>query len=95
MKNENTERGVLNTGVYWGEKGRASGRERWGGIAWGEMPNVGEGEKERKERQNYAEQKLLCKHCVIHFNNTLKSSVVLLENRKRERTSDFKKCLCI
>ena len=37
-----TERGVLNTGVYWGEKGR------WGGIAWGEMPNVGEGEKENK-----------------------------------------------
>ena len=35
-----TERGVLNTGVYWGKKGRASGRERWGGIAWGEMPNV-------------------------------------------------------
>ena len=41
-----TERGVLNTGVYWGEKGRASGRGRWGGIAWGEMPNVGEGEGE-------------------------------------------------
>ena len=40
-----TERGVLNTGVYWGEKGRASGRGRWGGIAWGEKPNVGEGEK--------------------------------------------------
>ena len=43
-----TERGVLNTGVYWEEKGRASGRGRWKGIAWGEMPNVGEGEKERK-----------------------------------------------
>ena len=43
-----TERGVLNTGVYWWEKGRASGRERWGGIAWGEMPNVGEGEKKSK-----------------------------------------------
>ena len=43
-----TERGVLNTGVYWGEKGRASGRGRWGGIAWGEMPNVGEGEKKSK-----------------------------------------------
>ena len=42
------ERGVLNTGVYWGEKGRASGRGRWGGIAWGEMPNVGEGEKKSK-----------------------------------------------
>ena len=40
-----TERGVLNTGVYWGEKGRASGRGKWGGIAWGETPNVGEGKK--------------------------------------------------
>ena len=40
-----TGRGVLNTGHYWGEKGKASGG---GGIAWGEMPNVGEGEKERK-----------------------------------------------
>ena len=37
-----TERGVLNTGVYWGEKGGASGRGRWGGIAWGEMPDIGE-----------------------------------------------------
>ena len=35
-----TEKGVLNTGVYWGEKGRVSGRGRWGGIPWGEMPNV-------------------------------------------------------
>ena len=43
-----TGRGVLNTGVYWGEKGRASGRGRWGVIAWGEMPNVGEGEKGSK-----------------------------------------------
>ena len=43
-----TERGVLNTGVYWGEKGRASVRGRWGGIAWGEMPKVGEGEKKSK-----------------------------------------------
>ena len=42
------ERGVLNTGVYWGKKGRTSGRGTWGGIAWGEMPNVGEGEKESK-----------------------------------------------
>ena len=43
-----TERGVLNAGVYRGEKGRANGRGRWGGIAWGEMPNVGEGEKANK-----------------------------------------------
>ena len=43
-----TERGVLNTGVYWGEKGRASGKGRWGVIAWGETPNVGEGVKANK-----------------------------------------------
>ena len=41
-----TERGVLNTGVYWGEKGRASGRGRW--IAWEEMPDIGEGEEGSK-----------------------------------------------
>ena len=37
---------------HWGllgEKGRASrGWGSWGGIAWGEMPNVGEGEEGRK-----------------------------------------------
>ena len=38
-----TERGVLNTEVYWGEKGRASGRGRWGGITLGEIPDVGDG----------------------------------------------------
>ena len=43
-----TERGVLNTGVYWGEKGRDSGAGSWGGIAWGEIPNVGEGEEGSK-----------------------------------------------
>ena len=43
-----TEKGVLNTGVYWGEKGRANGRGRCGGIGWGEMPNVCEGEKANK-----------------------------------------------
>ena len=31
-----------------GEKGRASGRGKWGGIAWGEMPYVGEEEKGSK-----------------------------------------------
>ena len=35
-----TGRGVLNTGVYWGEKGRVSGRGKWGGIALGEILNV-------------------------------------------------------
>ena len=37
--------------THWGllgEKGRASGRGRWGEIAWGETPNVGEGVKANK-----------------------------------------------
>ena len=40
-----TDRGVLNTGVYWGERGRAGGRGRWGGITGGEMPDIGDGEE--------------------------------------------------
>ena len=43
-----TGRGVLNTGVYGWEEERDSGGGNWGGIAWGEMPNVGEGEKGSK-----------------------------------------------
>ena len=43
-----TGRGVLDTGVYWGEKGSASGGGSWGEIAWGKMTNVGEGEKGNK-----------------------------------------------
>ena len=42
-----TGKGVLHTGVYWGNRGGTVWGS-WGGIAWGEMPNVGEGEKERK-----------------------------------------------
>ena len=36
---------------HWGllgGKGRASGGGSWGGIAWGNMTNVGEGEKGSK-----------------------------------------------
>ena len=39
------------TTKHWGllgEKGRASGRGKWGGIAWEEIPNVGEVEKASK-----------------------------------------------
>ena len=43
-----TGKGVLNTGVYWGKEGRDNGGGSWGGIAWGEMPNVGEGEEGSK-----------------------------------------------
>ena len=58
-----TERGVLNTGVYWEENGRASGRGRWGGIAWGEMPNVGEGEKEKKHIAMHVPMQQSCMFC--------------------------------
>ena len=37
-----THRGIL------GGMGRDSGRGSWGGIAWGEMPNVGEGQEGSK-----------------------------------------------
>ena len=40
--------GVLYTGVYWGGIGEGQWRGSWGGIAWGEMPNVGEGEEGSK-----------------------------------------------
>ena len=43
-----TGRGVLNTGVYCGENGKVSVGGSWGGIAWGEMPNVDEGEEGSK-----------------------------------------------
>ena len=47
-----TGKGTI-TGVGGGVEGRGgrvgSGEvERWGGIAWGEMPNVGEGEEGSK-----------------------------------------------
>ena len=40
-----TGKGVPNT---LGEEGRDVVGGRWGGIAWGEMPNVGEGEEDSK-----------------------------------------------
>ena len=43
-----TGKGVPNTGVYWGEEGRDSRVGSLGGIAWGEMPNVGKVEEGSK-----------------------------------------------
>ena len=51
---------------HWGllgGKGRASGRGRWGGIAWGEMPNVGEGVKKRKHTAMCVPTQLSCMLC--------------------------------
>ena len=56
-----THRRVLNNENTWtqggehytlwsigGNRGGTAGRGSWGGIAWGEMPNVGEGEEGSK-----------------------------------------------
>ena len=80
-----TERGVLNTGVYWGEKGRASGRGRWGGIAWGEKPNVGEGEK--KESTLPCVFLCNCLACSAHVPQNLKSNKKF--KKKKNRTMSF------
>ena len=50
MNNENMDRGreALHTGVYWGNRGGTAEEGSWGGIAWGEMPDVGEEEEDRK-----------------------------------------------
>ena len=43
-----TGKGILHIVVYWGEWGGTAEVGSWGGIAWGEMPNVGEGEEGSK-----------------------------------------------
>ena len=51
MKNENTwtQGGEYYTlGFIGGNRGGTAERGSWGGIAWGEMPNRGEGEKQSK-----------------------------------------------
>ena len=43
-----TGRGALHTGVSWGAIGEGQrGVGSWGEIAWGEMPDIGEGEEGR------------------------------------------------
>ena len=44
-----TGMGAPHTGVCWGEIGEGQqGVASWGEIAWGEMPDIGEGEKGSK-----------------------------------------------
>ena len=43
-----TGRGVLNTGVYWGERGGTAGGGKLGRERRGEMPDIGEGEEGSK-----------------------------------------------
>ena len=51
MNNENTWTqggGHYTLGSTGGNRGGTAGGGSWGGIAWGEMPDVGEGEEGRK-----------------------------------------------
>ena len=51
MNNENTwtQGGEHYTlGSVGGNRGETAGEWRWAGIAWGEMPHVGEGEEDSK-----------------------------------------------
>ena len=44
-----TGRGASHTGVCRGELGEGqSGVESWGGMTWGEMPDIGDGEEGSK-----------------------------------------------
>ena len=51
MKNESTwtqGREHYTLGSIGGNRGGTAGVGSWGGIAWGEMPNVGEGKNKSK-----------------------------------------------
>ena len=48
MRTHGHREGSTTHGGLLGGMGRDSGGESWGGIAWGEMPDVGEGEEGSK-----------------------------------------------
>ena len=54
-----TGRGASHTEVYCGGLGEEQWGWSWGGIAWGEMPSVGEGEEGSKS------------HCHVYTYSTI------------------------
>ena len=74
MRTHGHRKGSTKHGGLLGEKGRASGRGRWGGIAWGEMPNVGEGEKKSKAHCHVRTYATLA--CSAHVPPNLKSNKI-------------------
>ena len=50
-------------GLLGGKGGLAGEGGSWGGIAWGEMPNVGEGEKGSKNTAMCVPMQLSCTFC--------------------------------
>ena len=50
--------------THWGLLGMVGIEEgNWGGIAWGEMPDVGEGEKDSKSYCHVCTMRLSCMFC--------------------------------
>ena len=80
-----TERGVLITGVYWGENGRASGSGRSRGIDWGEMPNVGEGEKKSKAHCHVCTYATVL-HALLMYPNTYNP----IKNKEKKKRNNSK-----
>ena len=63
MRTHGHRKGSIKHWGLLGGKGRAGGGGRGGGIAWGEKPNVGEGEKKRKHTAMCVPMQLSCMFC--------------------------------
>ena len=50
LNNENTWKQGKEQNTLWGNRGEAVGVGSWGQIAWGSMPDIGEGEEGGKSQ---------------------------------------------
>ena len=64
-----------------------SGRGRCGGIAWGEMPNVGEGEKESKAHCHVCTYATVL-HALLMYPQNLKSNKKFKKKKNQKTFSD-------
>ena len=74
MNNENTwtqGREYYTLGSTGGNRGGTVGRGSWGGIAWGEMPDVGEGEEDSKSHCHVCTYAIIL-HVLAHVPQNLK-----------------------
>ena len=55
-----TESAALHTGSVLGNRGGTVGGGSWGEIAWGEMPDIGEGEEGSKSHAMCVPMQLSC-----------------------------------
>ena len=83
-KNENTwtqGREYYTLGSIGGNRRGTAKRGSWGGIAWGEMPNVGEGEEGSKTHCVYL---CNCLACSAHVPQNLKCNKKKLPEKKNK-----------